>query len=215
MPKGDVHVLARMDRQDKRAERITRKLIRKLARTRRNQRAADYAVLTPPAFHSMSFASATNLIPNDQTVVAKRRLVKSKDEDGKRAFYVGEIFEVDDEPLSLLVIPRTLSSTPDMCARAITKDSQAVARVSSCTVTLLESSGERNLQVAGHPTRTLLVQKVHVPNGLTLFYAGHETLATQTRSEPWSLGLDSRTTKELQKVAAGLLGAQLVRNPRL
>lgn len=165
----------------------------------------------------MSFASATNLMFSEQMAVAKRRLVQAKDDGGKRAFYVAEIFQVDDEPLNLLVMPRTPSATPELCARSVTKDPEATARVSSSTVTLLEGSGGSDFHVAGDLTRSLLVQKVHIRNGhngLTIFYGQSKASTTQTPSEPWSLGLDHKTTIELQRAAAGLLGAQLVDTKR-
>ncbi len=210
MAKRDVHVLKRIDKQDRRADRATRKLMRKLARTQRNQRVANYPVLCSPSFNSMSFASATNLIFREEMVVAKKRLARARDSDGKRAFYVAEVFEVDNEPLNLLVIPRTSDATPQLCGQAATKDPESNPRVSTSTVTLLEASNAASFDVAGAPTLKLLVQKVHIENGLSIFYGTARALPTQTCSDPWSLGLDSRTTSELQRVAARLLGAQLV-----
>lgn len=210
MARGDVHVLKRIDKQDRRSDRVTRKLMRKLGRTRRNQKAASYPVLCSPSFNSMSFASATNLIFREEMVVAKKRLMRARDSDGKRAFYVAEVFEVDDEPLNLLVIPRTSNATPRLCGQAVTKDPESNPRVSASTVTLLETSNAASFEIAGTPTLKLLVQKVHIQNGLSIFYGTSQELPTQTRADPWSLGLDSKTTIELQRVAAGLLGAQLV-----
>ena len=215
MAKGDVHVLKRIDKQDRRADRATRKLMRKLARTRRNQRAANYPVLQAPNFNCMSFASATNLIFNEEMVVAKRRLIRAKDSNKKRAFYVAEVFEVDGEPLNLLVIPRTPNATPKLCGHAITKDPLSNPRVSDSIVTLLSASNASSFDVAGTQTLKLLLQKVHIQNGLSIFYGTPQALPTQTCSDPWSLGLDAATTKELQRVAAGLLGAQLVGDAKL
>lgn len=207
-------MLDRLERADRRADRATRLLMRKLSRKRRNLKAATHPTVTPPCFHAMSFASETNLIYHDDVLVAKRRLAKARDEDGHRAFYVSELCACEDteEPRGLVVMPRSKLGAPGMVGKCITKDNSTRSTTSEDSVVILHSVDKTTVQNAGVTGSKVAVCKLHVSNGMTLFYARviDDTDATLSAANPWRLGLDRKTTTTLQHVVVRLLGAKLL-----
>ena len=214
MPIGDVHVLNRLEKADRRADRAARRLIRKLSHTKRNKKAANYPRVTSPHFHATSFASATNLIYHESMVIAKRRLNKARDTNGNRAFYVDELAcDLDqDEPLGLVVMPRSETASPALVGSCITKDINAQTSVSTNSVTVLLPLGTTVLQNVGERVagNSVALCKLHVSNGVTLFYAYVQNTSptSQPSSDPWCLGLDRKTTKCIQGIVARMLGAK-------
>ena len=213
MPRGDVHVLDRLEKSDRRAERATRLLIRKLGRTRRNRKAAAHASVTSPSFHSLSFARETNLIYHEDVPAAKRRLSKARDSDGHRAFYVDELCcSLDTEqPSGLMVMPRSQLASPEWIGKCITKDSHSRSTTSADSFVVLHAAGSTTIQGAGVTGNKVVVCKLHVSNGMTLFYARviHDIDSASHTSSPLRLGLDRKTTTSMQHIVARLLGAKL------
>jgi hypothetical protein len=206
MAKGDVHVLDRLEKEDRRKEKAARKLIKKLSRRRGG---ASHAVVKSPQFHSMSFASATSLICHDETIQAQRRLFKARDAEDKRAFFVGEISRAFDEPTCLVLAPRTTDASPDLVGRAATKDTNAQSKPSTAAVCVLEQHGDQPLKVGGKTGAAVYVRKLHLHNGLTVFYADLLPEGQPALSPPYALGLDRKTLADLQNLLARLLGFEL------
>ena len=213
MPRGDVHVLDRLEKSDRRADRATRLLIRKLGRTKRNRKTASHPTVTSPSFHATSFASETNLIYDEGVLAAKRRLIKARDSHGHRAFYVDELAGYLDaeEPRGLVVVPRSQLAAPEWVGKCITKDDHARSTTSADSVILLHATDNTTIYCAGVTGNKVNVCKLHVSNGMTLFYARvmHDTDASLHSCNPWRLGLDKKTTVSMQHVVARLLGAKL------
>ena len=214
MAKGDIHVLDRLEKSDRRADRAARCLIRKLARTKRNSKVANHPVVTSPSFDVMAFARETNLIFHDDMLLAKRRLSKARDMDGNRAFYVDELCGggLDpDEPGGLVVMPRSKKADHNLVGECITKNTRTLTKTSNDSVALLQAKGSTTIQSAGVMGDRLVVCKLHVNNGMTLFYARvlEGTDSSLSHTEPWRLGLDRKTIASMQTVVARLIGAKL------
>jgi len=206
MAKGDVHVLERLEKEDRRKEKAARKLIKKLSR----RRAGDsHAVVKSPQFHSMSFASATTLICHDDTIEAQRRLFKARDTEDRRAFFVGEISRAFDEPTCLVLAPRTPDATPELVGRAVTKDTNSRYKASTAAVYVLQQHGKEPLTLGGKTGDSVCVRKLHLHNGLTVFYADLVSEGSPAPSPPYALGLDRKTLKDIQSLLARLMGFQL------
>jgi len=213
MAKGDVHALERLAKSDRRADRATRRLIRKLGRTKRNRKAASHPTLTSPPFHAMSFASETNLIYHEDVLTAKRRLSKARDAHGHRAFYVDELSGSLDveEPRGLVVVPRSQLAAPERVGQCITKDEHTRSTTSADSVIVLHTTDNTTIQCAGVTGNKVAVCKLHVSNGTTLFYARvvHGADSSSHSCSPWRVGLDKKTTASIQHVVARLMGAKL------
>lgn len=205
MVRGDVHVLKRIEKSDRRAERVSRILIRKLSRKKKNQR--SHIVTKSPILHPLSFASETNFLRHDKMVVAQRRLVKARDHNGRRAFYVEEIGVDDEEPLTLLVAPKSEGSCEDLVAKMATKDDSSQARSSESFVCLLESDGA--ISLGKKQSTSVHLKKLHIDNGITLFYAYTKPHNETKPSPPWTLGLDKQTFLELQLKLTRILGSRM------
>ena len=204
---GDVDVLKRIERQDRRAEKASQLLIKKLSRKKRNQRLST-AIVEAPTLPPMAFASATNFVMHEDTVVAQRRLVKARDEDGKRAFYVGEIGSSEDGAMALLVVPKSKGANADLLCERVLKRRPTNVKVSSQCVCVIQSCGNEKLFIHNETTTRALLRKVHIENGVSVFYV--TPCANTNDSPPWSLGLDKKTYTELQWKLSRLLGAKFI-----
>ena len=190
MTKGDVNVLKRLDKQDKRADRAARRLIRKLEKRKRSK---PHAIVEPPEFPPGAFASEANFVTNDETAVAQRRLAKARDAEGHRAF-------------CLVVVPRSSLASPDLlCERVLKREPQSV-KLSAHAVCALQTRDGHELSLGGRAATRVAVRKVHIENGLTVFYVIPHDSAT---APPYTLGLDRRTYNGMQAKLARLLGAEL------
>jgi len=206
--KGDVHVLRRIQQQDKKAEKASRLLIKKLSRKRRNQH--KHSMLKSPHIHTLSFASEANFVKHNEMSVVLRRLVKARDDNDKRAFYVDELGCDMDEPLTLLVAPRSKDACEHLVAKRATKNNLSMAKCSSYKVCMLEACTGSNIQLGNNSSSQVIVQKLHMDNGVTLFYAYTPNTRVHDASPPWSLGLDRATFTQIQSKLVRMLGAELV-----
>lgn len=201
MTKGDVNVLKRLDKQDKRADRAARRLIRKLEKRKRSK---PHAIVEPPEFPPGAFASEANFVTNDETAVAQRRLAKARDAEGHRAFCVDEVGQEDASVL--VVVPRSSLASPDLlCERVLKREPQSV-KLSAHAVCALQTRDGHELSLGGRAATRVAVRKVHIENGLTVFYVIPHDSAT---APPYTLGLDRRTYNGMQAKLARLLGAEL------
>lgn len=207
MPVGDVHVLKRIEKQDRRAEKVSQLLIRKLSRKKRNKRLSRLIVQSPKVY-PLSFASATNFVLNEETVVAQRRLVKARDEDGKRAFYVGEIGCCEEGAMALLVVPKSKGASAELLCERVLKIKPNNVKMSSQCVCVIQACESYKLYIHGHTTTRALLRKLHIENGVSVFYVAPCTNTPD--SPPWCLGLDKKTYTEIQWKLAKLLGAKLI-----
>ena len=206
MPVGDIDVLKRINKQDKRADRAARILIKKLSSKQRNKK-LPYAIARRPTLPLLAFASETNFAAHEDVVVAQRRLVRARDENGKRAFYVCELGSTEDGAATLLVVPKSRGASTQLLCEQILKRKPTRVKTSDCCVRILESCGPQDLHINGAYATQIFLTKVHVENGITVFYALHCQNAAD--SPPWSLGLNKATYTEIQSKVAKLLGAKL------
>ena len=207
--KGDVDVLRRIQKQDRKAAKASRVLMRKLSRKRRNH--CKHSMLRLPHTHTLSFASEANFVRHEQMPVVLRRLAKARDDADNRAFYVDELGCYDDEPLTLLVAPRSKEACAHLVAKRATKNEAAVAKCSSYKVCALEACAGSDVQLGKNVSTQVILQKLHIDNGVTLFYAHTPDTTFQHQvAPPWSLGLDRATFTQIQSKLVRMLGARLL-----
>lgn len=215
MVQGDVGILDRIRKADRRADRASQRLIKKLARTKRNKRLAQHVTVESPPFHGLSFANALDPIFKQDVVAAKRRLAKARDENGHRAFYVDELCcGSDDESVGMLVVmARSALASPSHACIAVTKDTRSQMKQSRGRVCILKQTGSVPLEFAGTIGNCVTLRMIHADAIPTLLYASvHDSGDSSVRSQdqPRSLGLDRDTTDRLQSVVSRMLGARLV-----
>ena len=209
--KGDTQVLQRLEKQDRKAARASRLLIRKLSRKRKKK--ACHSITLRRTSHGLSFASGANFAKHAEMAVALRRLVKARDEEGYRAFFVEELGNDADEPVTLIVSPKSAAASADLVAQRVTKVPHSVSKLSSSKVCLLESADDAQASCGDKLSfKAVFLQKLHIHNGITVFYAttSNNPVCAAMGSPPWSLGLDRHTYHVIQDKLARMLGAQLL-----
>jgi hypothetical protein len=122
---------------------------------------------------------------------------------------VGEISRAFDEPTCLVLAPRTPDASPDLVGRVATKDTNAQSKPSTAAVCVLEQHGNQPLTVGGKAGKAVYIRKLHLHNGLTVFYADVLPEGQPALSPPYALGLDRKTLSDLQNLLARLLGFEL------
>lgn len=206
--KGDTQVLQRLEKQDRKAERASRLLIKKLSRKRRNKACQSITLHRPP--HCLSFASGANFTKHAEMAVALRRLVKARDAEGRRAFFVEELGNDSDEPVTLIVLPKSAAASADLVAQRVTKLAHSVSKLSSSKVCVLEAANDTQASYGDKSFKAVFLQKLHIHNGITVFYATTSDTPANAASPPWSLGLDRHIYHVIQDKLARMLGAKLM-----
>lgn len=102
--KGDVCAVQRLQKSDRKADRAGLKLKRKLDKTKRNKRLYSKCK-TAFAFELTRCADDTMLLANEVVQTQRNKILKLKDSNGSRCFYIGEIFSFDGSS-ALVVSPR-------------------------------------------------------------------------------------------------------------
>lgn len=206
MAVGDVDVLERIERRDRRTNRYTRKLIRKLAKTKRNIKASsNYQVCTRSVFHSIAFTGHVGNGHNNETI--RRRLLRARNAEGSRMFYVGDASETLDGPSVLVVAARTQVSSERAIARAVHKESTALPTSISAPVCLLMARTNETLALAGSEGVAISIRSVFLKQYGRVLYA--ECSACIPVGQPRVLGVDKSTFAALQVAVSRMIGAKI------
>ena len=209
MPIGDVDVLKRIEKQDKKADKACRLLMKKLSRKKRGKRnfSTDPITVRLTSFPSISFSSEAKFAYNEETATALRRIKKCKDDRGKRAFYVGEIGCIDEVPASFIVIPRNKEATIPLACQSALKQEGTVVQVMTNCVCVFESVTEDGILICDEYAQKIVVQKVRMQNGVAFFFAASGT--GKLCSQPSCMGLTKSIFKQMQLTLVKLFGAAL------
>ena len=205
--RGDVRALSRLESQDARADISARLLKRKLDRKARNKRAALRVVQGRPArICPLAFSASTNIIAHMSTKESRKKLLECRDSKGSRIFYIAELLSGIENVSALIVAPRTAEATPERIGREIAKGGSAWQ--SSFRVALIHT--ESPIRVGGFEERLLLLTKIRLQDGQTLFYVFPSPESTLV-SPPRLLGLDAETHGQIVRKVARMLGVDLRR----
>jgi len=212
--RGDVGVLKRIEKADRRADKASKRLIKKLARS--SIGAPPCTTVRATTFLPSSFAP-TLAKPNcghaSGLVRVQRQIESARDSSGNRAFLVCELLATEDEePEALLVIERSALADTKLLERALASKEAASRhlplRVSHAQTKLLHCDDE-SLQVGTRATDCVYLSRLRIGEGGLIFY-GRDSARGSSTLAPRALGLDAKTFQCAQRLAARLLGARLV-----
>lgn len=209
MAKGDVHVLKRIDKADRRADKATKRLMLALAKTSRNNRKKVVPVaVTLPTWPALSFTDDTHIIPHADLNAVSRRLKRKK--DGKRRiFSTGEVLEGFETVTRLIVVPKQPCATVQTLAAVAAKDDGATFKISPNRVLLFYTRNEDNRIITGQSRSThVFLRKVVLRGEHVVFYASAEDPSGDC-APPRVMNLDSESYGRIQRSVAGMVGAQM------
>ena len=197
--KGDVKVLQRIDRRDRRYEKAARGMKKRLMKTKRHARAETLVKAFFPHMPSNQFSKNCELTQHPKIFASKRRLLRSKVE-GKREFNISEVVEDFEHPVALLVSSR-VGGGAYRVARVAGKSDSQFAKISDAQVHMFDT-----------PDQIFALRKIHLQDGQYIFYvckyvqaAGYDSF-----NAPWELGLDGLLYETLRKRAAFMEGLGVV-----
>ena len=209
MAKGDVHVLKRIDKADRRADKATKRLMRALAKTNRNNRKKVVPVaVTLPTWPALSFTDDTHMIPHADLKAVSRRLKRKK--DGKRRiFSTGEVLEGFERVIRLIVVPRHPCANVQTLAAVAAKDDGAAFKISPNRVLLFYTQNEDNRILTGQSSSThVFLRKVVLRDEHVVFFASAEDTIGDC-APPRVMQLDKESYGRIQRSVAGMVGAQI------
>lgn len=208
MPKGDVHVLKRIDKADRRADKATKRLMNALARTKRNKRKAAPTAVTRPTWPVLSFAEDTHIIPHPNLQAVSRRL-KRKKVDKRRIFSMGEILEGFETVVRLLVVPKLPCATTQTLAAVAAKDEAVTYAISPERVLLFYTRSKEDSILTGPSSSThVFLRKVILGGDHAVFYASAEEMRGSMQP-PRAFNLDKEVYGRIQRSVAAMVGAQM------
>jgi hypothetical protein len=208
MAVGDVNVLLRLEKQDRRADRASQKLIKKLAKTRKNRAAPHIELVTPFNMSMNNFSTQPRLVTHRNTNCVQRRASRARGSDEKRAFFVAEALLGKDDDGVVVVVPRTQYGTLDFLAATISKQENPEYSVSSLSVVILQS--DTPLTLGPNTGRFVCVRKLCLGKDQIVFYAS--CIDTATSTPPRTIGVDAKIYGKLQSTVARLAGWKLSRH---
>ena len=214
MVQGDIHVLTRIAKADRRASKAACKLKRKLDRSKRNRKHRDEIVQGKPApVLPIGFASSSHIIAHGQLPRVRDRLLNATGEDTRRLFYVSDIVSGFEDVVALIVSCRSKRAHVGALCDTISGVNSSTHQVSESGVLLFTT--DHDIAMGDRKGRNVVVYKVHASNGMFVFYATvlDETVAPHAprTSPPWGLGLDKPTFRRIQSEVAKMTSVDLVR----
>ena len=204
--RGDVGALERMKRLERRAAKTTKTLVRKLAKTKRNQ--LSYKTVYAPAMNNARFSGRAQKEQHPSLKAALRRVLRKRI-DKQTVFGVGEIMTEFDTVSGLLLTPMHSDASVELLADTVTKTHKAKVTLSEGRVKLFGTKDDNEgSTVEGNHEHTFL-RTVALEDGLVLYYASAEP-AQCNPEKPLSVSKD--IYYQAQKLCAVILGAKLVTN---
>lgn len=191
MPRGDVGVLKRLERECRRADRSSRKIEKILSAKRRPVSQTSVHART---YENIDFATPSALCESADLVVAKRRLSRARTQEGKRAFSVCEVSGDDAPRVVVAMETQAACSGPALAACLVGKAPSVPFQLSQRSVSLFsDKDGElyaRKLSIVS--TRQSILYVTRERGGLPC--------------PPKLLGLDRSTYSSIQLGVAKAAG---------
>lgn len=205
---GDVNVLKRIDKADRRADKATKRLVAALAKTSRNKKKRMPIAVMQPTWPALSFAQNTHIIPHSDMRTASRRLHRKK-ASKHRVFSVGEVLEGFETVVRLLVVPKQDCATAQMLSDVVCKEDGTSFQISTNRVLLFcTQSSSENIKTGGAESTHVFLRKVTLRGEHSVFYASAED-PMGGGSPPMVFHLDKDVYGRIQRSVAGMVGAQM------
>lgn len=192
--KGDLHVVQRIQKRDRRLSKVSNTLLKKLSKTSRNK-ALTYSTVRPHCYSSSDFARSCEMIIHQNTLASRRRLLRAK-QSGRRVLNVCDISH-DDDVIALIVSERSDCGV------------EKIATTATKTAGSLQSVSEARVCLFGDSSSDYTLQKLHLDDGQQLFYVSRADRESSEYDSPWALGLDKLTFKLARRKVARMLGVRL------
>jgi hypothetical protein len=199
--RGDLQVLSRIEKRDRRLDRSGRSLGRRLSKTARN-RSRGYSTVRAQCYSPSDFANCCEITAHKNTLATRRRLLREK-AGGKRAFNVAELVDELEDVLAVIVSVRDVGG-PEHIAEAATTKECSVQTISHAGVCLFSNDTER-----------YILKKLHLEDGQQLFYVVKSDALDDSHECPWALGLDRRTYDRIKTQASKMHGLKLLESDHL
>tara|TARA_B110001450_G_scaffold161085_1_gene150168 strand:- start:1611 stop:2237 length:627 start_codon:yes stop_codon:yes gene_type:complete len=208
MPTGDIHILKKIEKADRRANKAAKRVAAALAKTSRNKRKSTPIAVMQPTWPALSFADEAHIITNPNMKAVSRRLRRKK--VGKhRVFSVGEVLEGLETVACLLVVPRQVCATIQELADSACKEEGAEFAVSESRVLLFHTrSSSEKVTTGGIESTHIFLRKVTLRGAHPVFYACAENLQGEC-SPPRALHLDKEAYGRIQRSVAGMVGVHI------
>jgi|MDSW01.1.fsa_nt_gb hypothetical protein len=224
--RGDVKALKRMNRQDRNADKSSQRLIKKLARTKRNTQRGPFVRVQACPWDDGDYDTrhSSTVCPNAEAALRRATLVREAD---GRGFLVGPIVDGLEDVIGILAIPKSPSATPETLARAVLKvpaphpptaaPRERFGRLSRRRMPLCSVvEGSAPLDTGPSSGRHLFVRRLHIRGGgVPLYYAQTERPEAENGEyvTPRELAIDTWLNKRLLSVATDVLGGELLVAP--
>ena len=219
MARGDVGVLARLEKETRRADRAQRRLSKAIQkRDRMRGRAVPERIWATKVAHTRFGPLDQAFEPAREANRWCRRLKRATDDEGRREFYCTEVgTDLMTGGAAVLVAPATPSvsalplerlaklafgNTPPNNAGAVSHQRVPLFQISGSVPLFEARKGEMLYARFFHPDASLLTPLVLLTD------RGHES--TTTVVSPEHLGLSQTTMDTLADAAARLLGLSVV-----
>lgn len=211
--RGDVNVLRRLARSERRAAHSARLIAKKLAKTSRNRRRALFPRVQGVGWTRDALAGHFLCDSHPETTKAVRRILHARGTEG-RSFYVSQIMDGIDDVVALVVVPKSTTATPETVVQALHKveaPEPKVWHLSQRRFSLFSTVSESvPAQVAGVSGHHVFVRKLSTMGFPSMFYVQVEPFETGQNSTPRALGVDGWLYQRLLRSAADAIGAQLI-----
>jgi hypothetical protein len=219
--RGDVGALKRMERQNRQADKSSRRLIKKLARTPRNQQRESFARVQPCPWEGEDYNMWHDAIVHPSVETALRRVTLAREPDG-RSFLVSPIVDGLEDVIAILAIPKSASATPEKLARALLKvpepetpmavSHETFGRLSRRRLPLFctDESSSTPLRTGATTGTHLFARKLHVRDGGTPIYYAQTEDPEGDYATPRDMKVDGWLYRRLLSVAADVMGVELM-----
>lgn len=218
--------LQRMRRQDRNADKSSRRLIAKLARTKRNMQRGPYASVHACPWEGVDYSTWHSCVVYPNAEVALRRATLAREADG-RAYLVGPVVDGLDDVVAILAIPKSPSATPETLARAVLKipapspapnaPRESFGRLSRRRMPLFSVvEGGAPLNTGPSSGSHLFVRRLYIGDGgVPVYYAQTESPQAENGAyvTPREFEIDAWLNKRLLSVAANVMGVELLAAP--
>ena len=207
--KGDVSVLDRIEKRDNRHARLTNSLKRRLDRRNRGLKLEQLPVIaTGPTLVPVSYSENCNIVAHENLDTARQKLLLARGSAGKRTFLISDVVDGFEDVMALIVGFRRrddMDMDMDLLCECL-GGSRGSQRLSQSNVLLMRT--EADLPEVGGASRNIVVYKMHVDNGMFVFYVSmaDDNVAA---SQPFSLGLDRSTYTRIQTETARMFSISL------
>ena len=206
MVRGDVGAISRIERRDRKANKASLRLKKKLDRTKRNQSCHCVVDVTPAPETSGGYASSCPLLAHGRIPECRKKLMRLKDDQAMRMFSVSDIVHSFEDVVALIATPASEQTCIRFLCEAMAGEAGGEGYTHHGGSVLLFSADEP-LRTGPHTGPHVVVQKLQTENGMFVFYAAASS--DNTFSPPRALGLDSNTYHRIQSEAARMMGVRI------